>query len=287
VDEPGRLARPDPADAELPDSGFLLAFPDTGSGADAELDQDPREHHGSREPGGPATSGLSPAGLRLLGKRSRAAGPGDVAGGLVQRLEVSLGSYRIEVLLAEAPAGDRKGRSGKGQTWIASAPYLVWTPLPHDFPADGVAFACVGAGDEGCLFLDLAAAPGTITLGGDQEAAIRLAESLAHQLCAGPAAANITVVIVGDALPPPPPLGAERVASIADLLRRRPVAAGQVEMVFCRLDSNDDVFPLARYVDSAPCRVVPLILADLPDAPWSFTAHQSPHPAEVLQPVVS
>jgi hypothetical protein len=47
------------------------------------------------------------------------------------------------------------------------------------------------------------------------------------------------------------------------------------------------VFPLARYVDSAPCRVVPLILADLPDAPWSFTAHQSPHPAEVLQPVVS
>jgi hypothetical protein len=240
------------------------------------------------EPGSRATSEFFyPAALRLLGVRRRASGSVDCAGSLVQRIEVALGSYRIEVLLAEAPAGDRTVRSEKIHTWIASAPYLVWTPLPHDFPADGVAFACLGAGDEGCLFLDLAAAPGAITIGGDQAAATRLAESLAHQLCLGPAADHIGVVVVGSALPPPPPLGAEWLPSVADLVRRQPRQDGRVEMVFCRLGSGDDVFPLARYVSSAPSRVVPIVLADLPDAPWSLTAFPSALPADALQPVVS
>lgn len=238
-------------------------------------------------PGSRAASKFSPAALRLLGVRRRAFGPVGGAGSLVQRIEVALGGYRVEVLLAEAPAGDRTGRSEKIRTWIASAPYLVWAPLPHDFPADGVAFACVGAADEGCLFLDLAAAPGAITIGGDQAAATRLAESLAHQLCLGPAADHIGVVVVGTALPPPPPLGAQWLPSVADLVRRQPRQDGKAEMVFCRLDSGDDVFPLARYVASAPSRVIPIVLADLPDAPWSLTASPSTLPAQVLQPVVS
>jgi hypothetical protein len=50
-------------------------------------------------------------------------------------------------------------------------PYLVCTPFPHDFPADGVAFAGVWRRRGGCLFLDLAAVPGAITIGGDQAAA--------------------------------------------------------------------------------------------------------------------
>lgn len=240
------------------------------------------------EPSTRATSEFFyPAALRLLGVRRRASGSADGPGSLVQRIEVAQGDYRIEVLLAEAPAGGRTGRSEKNHTWVASAPYLVWTPLPHDFPADGVAFACLGAGDEGCLFLDLAAAPGAITIGGDQAAATRLAESLAHQLCLGPAAGHVGVVVVGSALPPPPPLGAEWLPSVADLVRRQPRQDGRVEMVFCQLGSGDDVFPLARYVSSAPSRVVPIVLADLPDAPWSLTASPSALPAEVLQPVVS
>jgi hypothetical protein len=257
------------------------ALSDAGPAADAEFGRE------ADDAGGAAARKLSPAGLRQLGVRRRPIGTAGAATSLVQRLRVTLGSYHIEVLLAEAPAGDRTGRSGKGRTWIASAPYLVWTPFPHDFPASGVAFACVGAGEEGCLFLDLAAAPGAITLGGDHAAATRLAESLAHQLCAGPAAGRVSVLIVGNALPPPPPLGAQWIASVADLPGRRPDPVGEAEIVFCRLDSNDDVFPLARYVAAAPHRVVPLVLADLPDAPWSFTAHPSPHLAPVLQPVVS
>jgi hypothetical protein len=240
------------------------------------------------KPGGKVPSALSPAARQLLGLRQRTAGPGRSAGHPVQHLEVALGSYRIEVLLAEAPASDRTSRSAKGQTWIASAPYLVWTPLPHDFPSDGGAFACLGAGDQGCLFIDLAAAPGAVVLAGDQVAATRLAESIAHQLCAGPAAGSISVVVVGSALPPPPPLGAEWVASVGDLLQRGPGPDGrQIEIVFCRIDSNDDVFPLARHVARARHRVVPVVLADLPGAPWSFIAHPSPQAAEVLQSLVS
>jgi hypothetical protein len=270
-----------------PDAGVLdLGAPDAAGPTGAPDVARPDVADG--EPGSRATSEFfyPAAALRLLGVRRRASGSADSAGGLVQRIEVALGDYRIEVLLAEAPAGNRTGRSEKVHTWIASAPYLVWTPLPHDFPADGVAFACVGAGDEGCLFLDLAAAPGAITIGGDQAAATRLAESLAHQLCLGPAVDHIGVVVVGSALLPPP-LGAEWLPSVADLVRRKPRQDGRAEMVFYRPGSGDDVFPLARYVSSAPFRVVPIVLADLPDAPWSLTASPSALPAKVMQPVVS
>jgi hypothetical protein len=270
-----------------PDAGVLdLGAPDAAGPPGAPDVARPDVADGG--PGGRATSEFfyPAAALRLLGVRRRASGSADSAGGLVQRIEVALGDYRIEVLLAEAPAGNRTGRSEKIHTWIASAPYLVWTPLPHDFPADGVAFACVGAGDEGCLFLDLAAAPGAITIGGDQAAATRLAESLAHQLCLGPAVDHIGVVVVGSALLPPP-LGAEWLPSVADLVRRKPRQDGRAEMVFYRPGSGDDVFPLARYVSSAPFRVVPIVLADLPDAPWSLTASPSALPAKVMQPVVS
>jgi len=80
----------------------------------------------------------------------------------------------------------------------------------------------------------------------------------------------------------------EWVASAADLgSRDRAGPGGEAELVFCRPGSNEDVFPLARYVAGAPYRVIPLVLADLPGAPWSFTAHPARHPVGVLQPVVS
>jgi len=64
---------------------------------------------------------------------------------------------------------------------------------------------------------------------------------------------------------------------------RRPGPDGHAELVFCRLKSNEDVFPLARYVASASHRVVPLVMADLLGAPWSAPSRR---PAGVLQPVV-
>jgi hypothetical protein len=139
------------------------------------------------------------------------------------------------------------------------------------------------------LFIDLAAAPGAVTFGGERNAATRLAASIAYQLCSGPAADRILLIVVGDAVPAPHPLGTEWVASLADLRCRGQLSPDdKAELVFCRLNSNEDVFPLARYVASAQHRVIPLVLAaDLPGAPWSFTAYPSHRPAGVLQPEVS
>jgi hypothetical protein len=247
-------------------------------------------------PGNPAAGGgsrgpaegppvLSGAGLRLLGLRDA---PSGESGGVAQRHEVTLGEYRVEVMLAEAPAISRKGRSPEGRGWVASAPYLVWTPLPHDVPGGGTAFVCVGAGKKGCLFIDLAAAPGPMTLRGESQGAGRLAESLVHQLCAGPAAHRVHLVVVADAVPAPAPPRAEWVASTAALGSRTGPGLGlDTELVFCRLRWDEEVFALARYAASAPYRVVPVILADLAGAPWSLAAHPIREPAAALEPVVS
>ncbi|MFC4499490.1 MULTISPECIES: hypothetical protein [Streptomyces] len=56
---------------------------------------------------------------------------------------------------------------------------FAWMPVPYDIPEGDGVFLCIGASDpEGCLFLDLARAPGTVAVGGDPAAARRLLESL-------------------------------------------------------------------------------------------------------------
>jgi hypothetical protein len=231
---------------------------------------------------------FSPAALRLLGVRASAAGNGAGGVAVTQRHEVVLGDCQVQAVLAEAPASNREGRAPEAQTWVAATPYLVWTPLPRNVPDGGLAFACIGAGEEGCLFIDLAAAPGAVAFGGEYQAAATLTESIAHQLCSGLTADRIRLIVVGDAVPAPLPPGSEWAPGPGELgSESQPAREVQAELVFCRLSSNEDLFPLARYVARARHRVVPLVLADLPGAPWSFTAHPSHRPTGVLQPVVS
>jgi hypothetical protein len=153
-------------------------------------------------------------------------------------------------------------------------PYLAWAPLPHDVPEGGIAFVCIGAGDEGCLFIDLAAAPGAISIGGDRTGASRLAESIAHQLGAASADHLHAVIAVGAALPQPLPSGARWIRTLSDLTPPVDVSEDDAgpEIVFCELASNEEAFALARYSNSTSRRVIPVILANLPGAPWSFTA---------------
>ena len=91
-----------------------------------------------------------------------------------QRHRVALGDDRIDVVLTEAPVVSHEGRPRSGHTWLTATPYLVWTPLPYDAPDDGVAFACIGAGDEGALAVKLrqvlrALRVGTRKYGGENE----------------------------------------------------------------------------------------------------------------------
>jgi hypothetical protein len=235
-----------------------------------------------------ATTPFSPVALRILGAQRSSA---QLAGKTVttQEHEVALGDDRIQVVLAEAPAVIHDGRPQSGRSWLAATPYLVWAPLPYDIPDDGIAFACVGAGDDGCLFIDLAAAPGAVAIGGDGDAPARLAESIAHQLCTGAAAGRpCSVVVIGEALPEPYPVGAAWLARLQDLESVPPPASdGGTEIVICELRSNEDAFALARYVSSSDHRVIPVVLADLPDAPWSLTARPSRRLSEAPQPKLS
>jgi hypothetical protein len=237
----------------------------------------------------PPELNLSPIALRILGAQRSSARLAEAADVPVQRHQVGLGDDRIDVVLAEAPAAGHDGKRRSGHTWLTATPYLVWTPLPYDSPDDGVAFACLGAGDEGCLFIDLSAAPGTIAVGGDHAAAIRLAESIAHQLSmAATAGRPCIVIVVGDVLPEPLPPGAIWVDALRDLASASPEGSDDhTEIVFCELRSNEDAFALARYVGSAQRRVVPIVLANLPSAPWTFTSQPSLHPSDALHPALS
>jgi hypothetical protein len=174
-----------------------------------------------------------------------------------ERHQVTFGDDLIEVVLAEAPAAG-----------------LAWTQLPYDTPGEGLAYACVGAGDEGCLLVDLAAAPGAVALTGDTDTAIRLAESMVYQLCGRLTSdQSISVLLVGSAIPEPHPAAATSVEALRDL-----ATAGldhpphDLDIVFCELHSDDDALELASYAGSSACRVVPVVLGPAPDAAWTFHA---------------
>jgi hypothetical protein len=210
------------------------------------------------EPDEPPGSAISPVALRMLG--AARSGQPDEDGRPSQHHQVVLGDDQIDIILAE-PA----------------TPNLAWTPLPYDIPEDGLAFACVGAGDEGCLFIDLAAAPGAVAITGDNDAAARLAESIAHQLGTNTVADRpISVLIVGGAIPEPHPATATSVPTLSDLTAARPAdRLDGTDVVFCELHSTEEAFALARLVNASQHRVVPIVLGDLPGAAWSFTAYPS------------
>jgi len=50
----------------------------------------------------------------------------------------------------------------------------------------------------------------------------------------------------------------------------------KTEMVFCALRASEDALALARYVGRSAHRVVPVVLADLPGAPWSLRVRAQP-----------
>jgi hypothetical protein len=238
-------------------------------------------------PGSPGTEdelphpepGLSRVALRMLGAQRRS--PWRTSAEMrYERFQVLLGSDAIEVVLASGPARQIGKPSGDPSARVR-APDLVWAPRPADTPQGGGAFTCLGAGDEGCLFIDLAAAPGAVAIGGDAAAAARLAESIVQQLCAaGQAGRSCILTVVGRAIAEPHPPGTSWVLTHADLGTADTGHSDvMTEIVISELRSDEDAFSLGRYVRTAPRRVVPVVLADLPDAPWSFSARPSPQPA--------
>jgi hypothetical protein len=138
----------------------------------------------------------------------------------------------------------------------------AWRPLPHDVPA-GMAVVCVGAAPEGCLFLDLGAAPGTVTVDGPADAVERLAEAFVFQLAGDTSRA--TVAIVGSALETVTEgPGVRRVPNLGALA----LGQNQSDLVIAVLPSGRDTPEPAS--PHGP-RVVHLKLGNIQDASWTLT----------------
>jgi hypothetical protein len=186
--------------------------------------------------------------------------------------QVLSGADEVMVSLAAGPVPNHVRVPGQ-VNGKSHSHHLAWEPFPYDVPEGGVAFACLGTGDRGCLFLDLGRAPGTIAIGGDPDAATRLAESIAHQLSASSDKRPCMVVSVADALPQPRPLGATWLASLDRLETTLSSSAedGTTAIVFCEVATDTDLLDLEDRAAAARCRVIPVALTDRAEAPWSLT----------------
>lgn len=159
----------------------------------------------------------------------------------------------------------------------ADAP-VAWMPLPYDIPEGDGAFLCIGASDsDGCLFLDLARAPGAVAVGGDTEAARRLLESLVLQLGVSPALDQASAIAVGALAGMAEGLArVERATSLGEIAARRAEeAATALEFVFGILDSEADHAALSDLL-RGPGRVVPIVLGEPETAAWTFTVRPAP-----------
>jgi hypothetical protein len=232
----------------------------------------------SFRPNGAAQAGTAPAQPAPGGFTSLSPGPLSLVmphpdSSATQEHQVILGEDRIQVSLAEGPAAGPGQDAGSQQP--PPSPHLVWARLPYDTPDNGIAFACLGVGESGCLFLDLGRAPGAITINGDPAAATRLAESIAHQLCTTSAGSRCTVVIIGDALPRPHPLGTTWLASMGRLGPTLATPGGATAIVFCELSCDDDAATLSQCVSTTRCRVIPVVLGSDLAGRWSLTTWPS------------
>jgi hypothetical protein len=196
--------------------------------------------------------------------------------------QVLLGSDRVRITLAEdgAPESVAALIAANGQRYRH---YLAWAPLPYDTPEGGIAFAPLGSGDRGWLFLDLGQAPSAITIGGDRHAVTRLTDSIAHQLCTTSRGIRYAVVIVGDALPKPHPPTASWLASLDRLSSALTAYPSQTTaIVFCELGTAAEAQALSDLVADARCRIVPVVLNGPVEGPWSITTTPAAEPGQAM-----
>jgi hypothetical protein len=196
--------------------------------------------------------------------------------------QVLLGGDRVRITLAEdgAPESATALTARNGQRYRH---YLAWAPLPYDTPEGGIAFAPLGSGDRGCLFLDLGQAPSAITIGGDRHAVTRLTDSIAHQLCTTSRGMRYTVMIVGDALPKPHPPAANWLASLDRLSSALTAYPSQLTaIVFCELGTAAEAQALSDLVADARCRIVPVVLNGPVEGPWSITTTSAAESSQAM-----
>ncbi|MEV4629528.1 hypothetical protein AB0J90_25015 [Micromonospora sp. NPDC049523] len=204
----------------------------------------------------PVVTGLRRAIMLPAGDLQRVAGIGSLAATapgwfppLVTNLYVGTTSATVRLV------GARPARWGSAYGWLEEG----WRPPPSSVPI------VLGEHDGRRLWVDLAAAPDVLTLGGDEGACRRLGVRLLAQL-----APAVDVVVIGDVLGAEPlPERAHRLASVGELGGLEPAA---LRVVFCPGTSAGALWRERRSLAASGHRTVPVVMGEAPPARWSVHA---------------
>ncbi len=144
----------------------------------------------------------------------------------------------------------------------------VWLAPLDEPPAESMAIY-VGGSSTGSLHLCLAAAPKVMTISGDPGARRRLARAIAEQF----AAAGHSVIEVGDAGWPLPPLGVRFLERLDDLSAPE-IAGAEHQMVICHIEPEKmaDLLTLSNQYSESRIMVA---VGDVRPAHWSVDVRQA------------
>ncbi|MET8524154.1 hypothetical protein [Micromonospora sp. NPDC005172] len=204
----------------------------------------------------PVVEGLRRAIVLPAGDLQRVAGIGSLAATmpgwfppLVADLDTGTATTTVRLV------GARPARWGSAYGWLEDG----WNPPPSSIPV------VLGERDGRRLWVDLAAAPDVLTLGGDPDASRRLGARLLTQL-----APAVDVVVIGDALGAEPlPERARRLTSLDELARLDPAP---LRVVFCPATSVEALWRERRSLTPVGHRTVPVVIGAAPAARWSVRA---------------
>ncbi|WP_410813449.1 hypothetical protein [Micromonospora sp. 067-2] len=263
VSAPLASARPTPVPAPRPAADDLP--PSTARLIPVESPEPPAEPApgGDRDAADPSAATPAPVvtGLRRAialptGDLQRVAGIGSLAATapgwfppLVTELDADGTPTTVRLV------GARPARWGSAYGWLEES----WRPPPSSIPV------VLGEHDGRRLWVDLAAVPDVLTLGGDEDACRRLGVRLLDQL--GP---TVDVVVVADALGAGLlPQRCRRLGSVEELAGLEPAA---LRVVFCPGAAAGVLWRERRSLAGSGQRTVPVVVGEAPPARWSVRA---------------
>jgi hypothetical protein len=148
-----------------------------------------------------------------------------------------------------------------------------WTPAPEQYPTLAIAPVFLGIGEGGCLFVDLALAPGMVTVTGHQRVRAELGAELVNRLgvAVREGARRFAVAVAGTPFDPdllavdPIRVGAPSEFDVAKL-----PATAEVCFLACCLSTPAEAQVISALARSAGPRIVPLLVDDVAAADWSL-----------------
>ena len=178
--------------------------------------------------------------------------------------EVTFGEQRLFVQLG---GSGRASQGRRGRT--------AWTSLPHVVPSDG-AFVYLGTAERGCLFVDLPSAPGLISLAGDPETALKVADSILLQ-ASGLPDGDRPQILASDAVAGRVRSGksAQRFDTLDECVAARTTATS-FQLVVCTAAELSEPDTVERLRSAAEVPVVMLAIGELPSAAWTITGRAEP-----------